>query len=106
MGNEEDVNNTVWVVRPCSFSVLILVIRLGPVSLVRFPSWRLIFDGRFFFFSFDVILLSRKELAQVAIVFVKLGLLTSVMSVVFVLCGLWASVMFHNNLKGYQVDYI
>ncbi|CAM9197745.1 unnamed protein product [Ectocarpus sp. 12 AP-2014] len=47
-----------------------------------------------------------KELAQVAIVFVKLGLLTSVMSVVFVLCGLWASVMFHNNLKGYQVDYI
>lgn len=49
---------------------------------------------------------SRQELAQVAIVFVKLGLLTSIMSVVFVLCGLWASVVFHNNLKGYQVDYI
>lgn len=41
-----------------------------------------------------------------AIVFVKLGLLTSVMSVAFVLCALWASVVFHNNLKGYQVDYI
>ena len=49
---------------------------------------------------------SRKELAQVAIVFVKLGLLTSIMSVVFVVCALWASVVFHNNLKGYQVDYI
>lgn len=53
-----------------------------------------------------VVYTSRKELAQVAIVFVKLGLLTSIMSVVFVVCALWASVVFHNNLKGYQVDYI
>lgn len=50
--------------------------------------------------------LHREELAEVAIVFVKLGLMTSILSVVFVLCGLWASVVFHNNLKGYQVDYI
>lgn len=47
-----------------------------------------------------------RELAQVAIVFVKLGLVTSILSIVFVLCGLWASIMFNNNLKGYQVDYI
>lgn len=48
----------------------------------------------------------REELAQVAIVFVKLGFVTSILSMVFVLCGLWASMVFHNNLKGYQVDYI
>ncbi|CAM9337449.1 unnamed protein product [Ascophyllum nodosum] len=47
-----------------------------------------------------------QELAEVAIVFVKLGLLTTILSMVFVLCGLWASIVFHNNLKGYQVDYI
>lgn len=51
-------------------------------------------------------LFCRKELAAVAIVFVKLGFMTSILSVAFVLCGLWASIVFNNNLKGYQVDYI
>lgn len=46
------------------------------------------------------------ELAEVAFVLVKLGLLTSILSVVFVLCAVWAGVVFYNNLKGYQVDYI
>lgn len=48
----------------------------------------------------------RDELAEVAFVLVKLGLLTSILSVVFVLCAVWAGVVFYNNLKGYQVDYI
>ena len=49
---------------------------------------------------------ARDELAEVAFVLVKLGLLTSILSVVFVLCAVWAGVVFYNNLKGYQVDYI
>ncbi|CAN0085343.1 unnamed protein product, partial [Discosporangium mesarthrocarpum] len=48
----------------------------------------------------------RVDLADIGAVYIKLGAMTTLLGVVFVLCGLWASIVVHNNLKGYQADYI